>query len=208
MERILPGEVAWYVTGRFYAAADRSVLDAGYFLHLQGIDGPMFCGPQGEGTAHFTFLARPFTSSDVVNGDITVGLDPVGDFSIHHHRDPAGDFADPATFGGGEEIARLRRVSVVAGATIGGATGGAALLSQNVFSARLVSTRPFEHHGRRYDLRELIPNGVTQWGTMSATPTGAVAGYPTVIPFVGSATAIGGATGGGAAASRSSALRG
>ncbi len=196
MERILPGEVAWYVTGRFYETAEKSVRDAGYFLHLRGIAGPMFRGDPGEATAHFTFLAHPFTSTDIVNGDITVGLDPVGDFAIHYHRRPAGDFGDPATFGGGEEIARFRRVSVAAGATLGSGPGGAALFSQNVFSARLVSTRSFEHHGRRYDLRELVPNGVTQWGTMSATPTGAVSGYPTVIPFVGSAIAIGRPEGG------------
>ena len=36
---ILPGEVAWYVTGRFYAAAEGgALLDAGYFLHLQGVE--------------------------------------------------------------------------------------------------------------------------------------------------------------------------
>lgn len=39
MERIPPGEVAWYVTGRFYAAAEGgALLDAGYFLHLQGVE--------------------------------------------------------------------------------------------------------------------------------------------------------------------------
>jgi hypothetical protein len=29
---IRTGEVAWYATGRFYLAADQSVLDAGYFV--------------------------------------------------------------------------------------------------------------------------------------------------------------------------------
>ena len=47
--------------GRFYATAEKVVRDAGYFLHFQGIDGPMFSGPRGEATAHFTFLARPLT---------------------------------------------------------------------------------------------------------------------------------------------------
>ena len=60
---ILPGEVAWYVTGRFYKAADGSLLDAGYFLHLQGVEGGLFSGTPGEGTAHLTFLADPFTAA-------------------------------------------------------------------------------------------------------------------------------------------------
>ena len=48
MQQILPGEVAWYVTGRFYAAEDGTLLDAGYFLHVQGIDDEMFSGvPRG-----------------------------------------------------------------------------------------------------------------------------------------------------------------
>ena len=63
METILPGEVAWYVTGRFYAAEDKKLFDAGYFLNVQGIDAELFCGKPGEGTAHLTFLADPFTAA-------------------------------------------------------------------------------------------------------------------------------------------------
>ena len=84
METILPGEVAWYVTGRFYAAANNGpLLDAGYFLQLQGIDAGLFSGDPGEGTAHLTFLANPFTAVNLSNGDITLGLDAVGDFAVY-----------------------------------------------------------------------------------------------------------------------------
>jgi hypothetical protein len=66
MERTLPGEVAWYVTGRFYASADDddsgAAFDSGYFLHLQGVEGKLFSGAPGEGTAYLTFLADPFTA--------------------------------------------------------------------------------------------------------------------------------------------------
>ena len=193
METILPGEVAWYVTGRFYAAENNGpLLDAGYFLHLQGIDAGLFRGDPGEGTAHLTFLADPFTATSISNGDITLGLDAVGDFAVYLNREPAATFDDPASFGTGEEIARFRRAGVVTGATVGVGQKDAPIFSLNVFSARLVSSRPFELGGRRYDLRRLMPNGITQWGTAATTAVAQLPGYRSVIPFVGSAVAIGG----------------
>ncbi|HSU16951.1 hypothetical protein [Longimicrobium sp.] len=186
--RIFPGEVAWYVTGRFYAGEGGSAFDAGYFLHLQGIEGALFSGAPGEGTAYLTFLADPFTATKVANGDISLGLDAVGEFGVYLNRDPRATFDDPATFGAGEEIARFRRVSMVVGATVGAGEANRPLFSSNVFSARLVRSREFELGGRRYDLRRLMPNGVTQWGTAATTATGS----SPAIPFVGSAIAIGG----------------
>src|SRR4051794_39766702 len=107
MERILPGEIAWYVTGRFYAAQDGSLFDAGYFLHLQGIEADLFSGAPGEATAVLTFLADPFTATRVANGDLALGMDAVGDFAVYLNRSPAATFDDPASFGAGEEIARF-----------------------------------------------------------------------------------------------------
>ena len=191
-ERVLPGEVAWYVTGRFYAAEDGTLRDAGYFLHLQGVEGELFSGDRGEGTAYLTFLADPFTSKPLSNGDLALGVDAVGEFAVYLNRRLAPTFDDPASFGTGEEVARFRRVSVVLGTTVGSGAANTPLLSLNVFSARLVSSRPFELGGRRYDFRRLMPNGVTQWGTAATTPAAALEGYTSVIPFVGSAIAIGG----------------
>ena len=193
MERILPGEVAWYVTGRFYAAEDGTLLDAGYFLHLQGIDADLFAGTPGEGTAFLTFLADPFTATPLSNGNLALGMDAVGEFAVYLNMGTAATFDDPISFGAGEEIARFRRVSIVTGVTVGAGAEDRPLFSQNLFSARLVSSREFELAGRRYDLRRLMPHGITQWGTAASQPTGAVPGYPTVVPFVGSAIAIGGA---------------
>jgi hypothetical protein len=193
MQRIDPGEVAWYVTGRFYAAEGGALLDAGYFLHLQGVEGDLFSGEPGEGTAYLTFLADPFTATNVVNGDITLGMDAVGDFAVYLNREPGATFDDPASFGAGEEVARFRRVAVVTGATVGAGAGNRPLFSLNVFSARLVSCREFELGGRRYDFGRLMPNGITQWGTAASTAiAGSLRGYTAVVPFVGSAIAIGG----------------
>jgi len=191
MERILPGEIAWYVTGRFYAAEDKTLLDAGYFLHLQGIDAGLFSGAPGEGTAFLTFLADPFTATGLTNGDLALGMDAVGEFAVYLNRGGA-SFDDPASFGAGEEIARFRRVSVVTGVTVGSGARDRPLFSQNLFSARLVSSREFELGGRRYDLRRLMPHGITQWGTSATAPAGALPGYTSVVPFVGSAIAVGG----------------
>jgi hypothetical protein len=188
MQGINPGEVAWYVTGRFYAE-NKTLRDAGYFLHLQGIDAELFSEKdRSEATAYLTFLADPFTAKDVVNGNLTLGMDAVGDFSVYLNRTPSASFDDPDSFGAGEEIARFRRVAVVTGATLGAGAANEPLFALNVFSARLVSSRPFELGGRGYDLRRLMPHGITQWGTAAETTTGEVPG----LPFVGSAIAIGG----------------
>lgn len=191
MDRVLPGEVAWYVTGRFYAAEDGTLLDAGYFLHVQGIDAELFGGAPGEGTAYLTFLADPFTATRVQNGDLALGMDAVGEFAVYLNRSPGATFDDPASFGAGEEVARFRRVSVVVGATVGTGRGDRPLFSLNVFSAQLVSSREFELGGRRHDFGRLMPNGITQWGTSAATAAGDLPGYTSVVPFVGSAIAIG-----------------
>lgn len=203
---LLPAEVAWYVTGRFYAAdgpETGSILDVGYFLHLPGIDdADLFDGAPGEATACFTFAAAPFTASQVSNGGLSLALDAVGEFGVYLQRRPAATFDDPRSFAAGEEIARFRRRNIVVGATLAGsagttgttgATGSAApaLISQNVFSAALLWSREFEHAGRRHDLGRLLPHGITQWGTASAQPMPPPAGYTTSLPFVGWAVAVG-----------------
>jgi len=58
-----------------------------------------------------------------------------------------------------------------------------------------VSSREFELGGRCHDFGRLMPNGITQWGTTAATAIGDLPGYTSVVPFVGSAIAIGGDAG-------------
>lgn len=188
MPALLPAELAWYVTGRFYATQD-TVADCGYFLHLAGIDAELFSGPKSETTAHFTFAAKPFAPKGVTNGALSLGLDPVGEFSIYLQRTPAGNFDDPASFAQGERIATLRRVSVVVGTTVD--SGTTPILASNVFSARFVDTVPFEFAGARYHLRQLLGAGVTQFGTAAETPIApALLNYVAVLPFSGSAIAL------------------
>lgn len=194
MGALLPAELAWYVTGRFYEANDGTLADYGYFLHLGWLDTQMFDGGSAETTAHFTFAAKPFRVQGVENGALSLGLDPVGEFSLYLQRHPVGTFDDPASFAEGECIATFRRASLVVGTTVSDTIGGATvpLIGTNVFSARLTASYPFDFGGRRHDLAHHLGAGITQFGTSAATqivPT--PAGYKRVLPFTGSAIALG-----------------
>ena len=180
-------EVVWYVTGRFYAQGG-TLFDVGYFLHLGRIRGALFSGAPGEGTAHFTFSADPFTAQNVANGALDIALDATGGFGIYFNEQPCGTFDDPASFAKGERIATFERVSIVAGVSF---KTGPESVAMNVFSARLVSSKPFSFGGVTCDLREIIPFGVTQWGTAASAPPGALLGYSAVVPFIGSAILMG-----------------
>ncbi|MEA1676211.1 hypothetical protein [Nitrospirillum sp. BR 11163] len=195
---LLTGELAWYATGRFYKAADGTLADYGYFLHLPFPGVPLFAGPPdatpSETAAHFTFAAQPFTAGGASNGALALGLDPVGAFSLYLQRQPAATFDDPATFATGECIATFRRVSLVVGTTVTVSVNGAPapVVGTNVFSARLVASTPFDFSGARHDLANYIGAGVTQFGTAAATPvTPPPAGYTLALPFTGSAIALG-----------------
>lgn len=191
MNQLLTGEVAWYVTGRFYTDGE-AIRDVGYFLHLQGIDGNLFLGEPNESTALFTFSARPFTAKPVYNGNLAISLDAAGEFSLYHNPQAGATFSDPDSFAAGTEIATFSRMSIVAGTAMTEETEPARrTLAENVFTAALVRSRPFTFGDREYDLKDLIPNGVTQWGTASAAyPAGSSPSAP--VPFTGSAIATGG----------------
>ena len=190
---LLPAELAWYVTGRFYLDDKKTgnLADYGYFLHLAGIDhDQLFTGKPAEGHARFTFAATPFSARGVDNGGLKLSLDPVGEFSLYLQRTPAATFDDPRSFAQGERIATFRRTSVVVGTTIANAAGHA-LVASNVFSARLVESTPFELGGRHYDLAQILPVGVTQFGTAEGAPiTPTPSGYEMVVAFAGSAIAL------------------
>ena len=192
---VLPiAEVVWYVTGRFYLAANQSMADYGYFLHLAGISAPLFAGPIGASTAHFTFAAQPFAARTLQNGSLAIGLDPVGEFSLFLQRAPAATFDAPTSFARGECIATFRRAGLVVGTTldVGADKHAQTLISSNVFSAHLIDSVPFDFAGARYDMREIVARGVTQFGTAAAAPVeGTLPGYSGAFPFTGSAIRLG-----------------
>jgi hypothetical protein len=192
IEPVRASSVAWYVTGRFYAATDKTTQDMGYFLHLQGIAGHLCEGEPSEKTACFTFRSAPFTARPVTNGDLSLGLDATGEFTLYLKRRPGASFDDPDSFSDGDPIATFRRVSVVMGTTFSAPNNGGGLLGLNVFTASLIWSQEFEFRGARYDLRHLLPHGITQWGTASANLLSPVPrGFEKVSAFVGSAIALG-----------------
>lgn len=187
-------QVAWYVTGRFYLSTEGTLQDMGYFLHLEGLGGGLFAGPAdappAESTALLTFRSTPFKSRPFTNGGLSLGLDPVGEFTLYLRKKPGASFDVPDSFSDGTPIATFRRASVVPGGTF--VEGGGRSLALNVFTARLVQSTEFELHGRRYDLRRLIPHGITQWGNAGPSAvTPPPKGFSQVVPFLGSAVAVG-----------------
>ena len=84
---ITPGRVAWYVTGRFYLDQQGQLQDLGYFLHLEGVQGSPFNpgapGAVSEASARFTFRSEPFQSEPITNGNVAIGLDTRGEFSVY-----------------------------------------------------------------------------------------------------------------------------
>ncbi|MDP9190511.1 MAG: hypothetical protein M3P06_02265 [Acidobacteriota bacterium] len=191
---VATGEVVWYVTGRFYAQESGSgvttLQDVGYFLYLRGIAGPLFNGNAGAEAAYFTFSSAPFGTEKIANGKLAISVDEKGPFGLFVHERPGASFDDPSSFSAGRRIATFERTSVVATTEIDGLGSGVALLS-NVFTARLVSSTPFEFGGHQYDLAEIIGRGITQWGTAATEPMKPPPEYTAVVPFVGSAVRIG-----------------
>ena len=177
--------VVWYAVGRFYEAADGLQQDLGYFALLRGITGPLFSGPVGEATAHFTFRAEPFRATAIQNGDLSVTLDATGSFSLFFNPEPCGDFTRPDTFSRGQRIATFRRLYSAVGTSVGP-------VATNLFSAELQSSADFTFRGRSWNLARDIPQGITQFGTASTAELPSVPGFPKVKAFVGSAMALGG----------------
>jgi hypothetical protein len=188
---INPGRVTWYVTGRFYEDSEQRLQDLGYFLHLEGVAGKLFDGPPGEASALLTFRSEPFKAQEITNGTIAIGLDATGDFSVYLRAKGGASFQNPDSFSEGTRVGVFRRRSLVMGETVSSPVLGGFAIAMNVFSADLIESAPFELAGVRYDLRELLPSGITQWGTMSASPLAVFPPYTRITAFTGSATAMG-----------------
>jgi hypothetical protein len=189
---ITPGRVAWYVTGRFYLDTQGRLQDLGYFLHLEGVRASIFkAAPLGEANARLTFRSAPFVSQPVTNGNVAIGLDARGAFSVYLSPAGGGDFQDPDSFSRGTRVARFERTSVVMGQTLSSPLPGGLAIASNVFSAALVESVPFELDGERHDFRDLLPHGITQWGTMDSDPLAVFPPFTRIAAFTGSAIAAG-----------------
>jgi hypothetical protein len=145
----------------------------------------------GEATARLTFRSAPFEAQSITNGNITIGLDMRGEFSVYFNPDGGGDFGDPDSFSRGTCVGVFRRTSVVMGQTLASLLPGGFAIATNVFSAELVDSAPFVIDGEPYDLGDLLPDGITQWGTMNADPLATFPPFTRIAAFTGSAVAAG-----------------
>lgn len=191
MSDIVPGEVFWYAVGRFYQWEDGSLQDFGYFVRLGGLPEPLFGGNPpafDPAHAHFTFAAERFTATALpFDGDpgdtFSASMDPPGAFHLFYNPEPCANFDDVESFSRGVRIATFERI----GSVVGGAT---AAWASNQFSARIVSSTPFQLRGKRYDLREMLGKGITQVGAAGPSFVPQVKGAKGARSFVGSAVRI------------------
>ena len=177
------GRVAWHFVARIQFTATGVEL-FGYLTFIDGLPGPFFNGPAGEGTAFFTTRLQPgFPAPSFVSpgADINVTLiPPGGKFDVFYDPNPNGDWSDPDTFSDGQLIGTFDE-SHFMGTAIGPA-------SFNLFSSDLVFSDAFTFQGTQQNLRQIVPSGVTIHNYGSSTP---VSFDPFTQAFTGSAVAIG-----------------
>jgi len=182
----ISGRVAWYVAARLYGDASGAAFDAGYFPEIKGVPGPQFdpTASKPESTAHFTFSAASFKDVVVQNGDMSMSISQPGDWSLYFQEIPCGDFDDPPSFAKGRKIATWRRHGLTAGM---GTSHGA----MTILTFDLVESETFHFKGRDYNLRDLFPQGVTQYCFAGGDAQPALPDYPKVSCFAGTAVVVG-----------------
>ena len=186
-DRVPASHVAWQWVGRVLlnpATGAAQVL--GYFTFLEGIPGPMFSGAPGESTAFFTLRSEPFTLQNFPNGDVLIGLNGTGTVSLYLDTTPDQDFSNPSSFSDGKRRATFHRRP--------GQPVFVGPVALDTFSMNLLFSQPFFWQGQSFNIRKLIPNGVTVTLTASTAflPSG-VDDFPVFIAFGASAVAIAGA---------------
>ncbi|MGH1539346.1 MAG: hypothetical protein ACRBHB_02895 [Arenicella sp.] len=180
-----PGRVAWYVTGRFYTDQKSRSFDVGYFPKIKGIEGNFFdCDTPDESSAWFTFYADKFTGTSIVNGDVSMGIYPPGEWHMYLADKPGGDFDDPSSFRQGTKIATFAREGVTGGMAIGA-------YSVSLLTFKLLESVDFSFQGQVYNLKDIFPLGVTQTGFGSGSLQPGLPSYSTIKCFAATAITVG-----------------
>jgi hypothetical protein len=175
------GHVASHGLERDIINADGTGEGAGYFTFIEGIPGPFFAGSPSEATAFFTFRSAPFSTEVILNGAVVPLLHPPGRFTIYLNTVPNGNWNNFTTFSQGQPIAILEF-----GTTQDIRSGSVQI---GYTSARLSASSDFEFNGRRFNLNDLFPNGVTI--TFIVNPTPLNTSYPLIFSLGFSSFAIG-----------------
>ncbi len=143
----------------------------GYIAFIEGVDGDLdgnlFADPVDErhlpfskDTAYFTvYLNKPFPGGPLFlpvpdTALIPLIYPPGAEFTVYFNRYPDGrDWNKPDSFARGVKIAVFKESALF--------STGASTTAFNVFSSRLIKSRPIKFNGQRIDFRKLVPNGVT-----------------------------------------------
>ena len=180
------GLVAHYVARIYINPATGQAQCVGYFTNIAGITAPLFSGKPGEETAYFTFRSDVFQLSPLpANGDqiLQPDLFSAGSYAIYFNRQPSGSWSNPDTFSSGQPIATFKRPESFV-----------SLLPQtfhSVIREELVSTQAFRFNGHNYDFRAIAPGGLTLMDVGSTTALDEIPGFSLVLPYAGSAIAVG-----------------
>ena len=158
--RPLPASrVFGHLVGRAIVTPAGDLEVVGYYALLEGIPGPFFAGAPSEATAFFTFRSDPLSFSDVfVNGSIAWAESAPSKLKVYLSATPHGDWNDPDSFSSGQLIATFDRRG-----ELFTCNGNLTLLNTctDALSRKLLSSEDFTFNGRTFNLKKLIPNGVT-----------------------------------------------
>ena len=185
-EAISAAQVVWQHVGRVYLNPNTGqAVWAGYVVHINGINTSLFNGAPSEATAYFTF------STDVLqltpmpnNGDMALSLVSAGTFNVYYNSNPAGDWSNPASFSSGQLIATFTRKESL--------FPELAAVGFHSLSESLLSSHSFTFNGQTYNLKYMVPNGITFAQFFSTTPLSGSTNYPVAFAGTGTTMAVGG----------------
>ncbi len=157
------GRVVFQVVGRNQIAsitgpASGTAFAMGYITAIDGIAGSLFLPADtvSVSTALFTFRSDVYPFLTIDNGNSKVRLGDEGDFfNVYYHADgaPNQDFKNPDSFSDGQLIATFQLGNKLA-TRVGD-------VATQVDSAALVSSKNFVFQGKTYNLKNIVPKGVT-----------------------------------------------
>ena len=165
----------------------------GYFADLSGVRQSLFNGAPGETTALLTFRSNVFRATPLPsNGDVALTLVTVAKFNVYLNTSPDGDWGNPDSFSSGQLVATFERT----GPTMLAQTGPT---FAHLLSFKLAYSRDFSLGGKRLNLSQFAPHGLTLAAFGSNTPVSGIPGFSVGLPWGGYAMALGGedATSGG-----------
>jgi hypothetical protein len=117
------------------------------------------------------------------NGDLQPDLFSAGSYKIYYNAQPIGDWGKLDSFSSGQSIAMFKRPESFV-----------SLFPQtfhSVIREELVSTQAFRFNGHNYDFSAIAPGGLTLMDVGSETPLSGFSDFSAVLPYAGSAIAVG-----------------